>query len=274
MTTPQQLRGLSWNVWGGRKYSTMAHFLNLNSSNYDFICLQEIYDAPTENDTILTKGSRADLLGALERDILPNHAAYFCRYINNIHTTDERVTFPLSFGTVIFVRRNFSVVRSGSVLINGHPTNFQSGGAGTVPRYLQHLTLDVGDGKLLTVANYHGLYKPNNPDGTTNKGDTPDRIVQSIRLHEELDLLPGTKVLCGDLNLRPDTDSHRILSTGLRCLVTEYGITNTRSIVFYSKGERYADNILVTPDLRVTDFEVIEAHEASDHLPLSVSLEI
>ena len=79
-------------------------------------------------------------------------------------------------------------------------------------------------------------------------------------------------VLCGDLNLLPDTKSLKMIEEGLkmRNLVTEYGITSTRTPL-YTKEGKYADYILVGPGLTVKEFNVLP-DVVSDHAPLCVDV--
>ncbi len=53
---------------------------------------------------------------------------------------------------------------------------------------------------------------------------------------------------------------------GLRNLIKEYGITSTRTS-FYTKPEKFADYMLVSPGVEVKDFKVLP-DEVSDHSPL------
>jgi endonuclease/exonuclease/phosphatase family metal-dependent hydrolase len=75
-------------------------------------------------------------------------------------------------------------------------------------------------------------------------------------------------VVCGDLNVLPDSRLFQVLGQfGLSDLVTSRGFTDTRTS-FYKKPERYADYMLVTPDVRVLSFDVVREPEVSDHCPL------
>jgi len=112
-----------------------------------------------------------------------------------------------------------------------------------------------------TICNFHGHWKPH-----TNKEDLPERIEQSKKIVEFLKPEKSKKILCGDFNLAPHTQSIRILEDGMRNLVKEYGITSTRSH-YYTKDGKFADYILVSPEVEVKDFKVLP-DVVSDHLPL------
>ncbi len=76
----------------------------------------------------------------------------------------------------------------------------------------------------------------------------------------------GPKILCGDFNLRPDTESIKMLESDMKNLIIEYGVTSTRSNL-HTRLEKFADYIMASDDVRVNNFEVINKH-VSDHLPL------
>lgn len=120
------------------------------------------------------------------------------------------------------------------------------------------------DSKLFTAANLHGLW---NGQGET---DTEDRLRQSQKVRAFLDTQEGAKILCGDFSLLPDTKSLVILTEDMVDLVKEHGVTLTRSL-YYTKPEKFADYILMSPDLTVIDFKMLQ-DAVSDHLPLTVEI--
>lgn len=80
----------------------------------------------------------------------------------------------------------------------------------------------------------------------------------------------GEKILLGDFNLNPDTQSFSLLANGMRNLIQEYGITSTRSS-HYTKDNKLADYTLVTPGINVAQFTV-PTLEVSDHLPMILEI--
>ena len=73
----------------------------------------------------------------------------------------------------------------------------------------------------------------------------------------------------GDFNLRPDTESVRMLeAAGLRNLVREYGIETTRTSLYdHRDKEPHANYAFVSAGIEVRDFRVLP-DEVSDHAPL------
>ena len=107
------------------------------------------------------------------------------------------------------------------------------------------------------------------------KGDTPERAGQARRflnLAEGVTAPGDIRVLCGDFNVEPDSETLDILrQTGLVELVTSRGFTGTRSS-HYPKAGRYADYMLVDPEQAVSGFDVVTDPEVSDHCPLVLRL--
>jgi endonuclease/exonuclease/phosphatase family metal-dependent hydrolase len=98
------------------------------------------------------------------------------------------------------------------------------------------------------------------------KSDSPERIAQSQKIRNFLDSIDKPKILCGDFNLRPDTESMKILEKGMNNLIQIYDITSTRTSL-YDKEEKFADYVLTSPDVVIKAFQKL-FHEVSDHAPL------
>ena len=117
-------------------------------------------------------------------------------------------------------------------------------------------------GRTVTVVNLHGLRDP------AGKHDTPARRGQAARLAELVQRLrrPGDLVVvCGDLNLLPDSETFDVLAgVGLVDLV---GTADTRTSR-YAKPSRHASYMLVSDPGAVKHFDAPAAPEVSDHRPL------
>ena len=75
-------------------------------------------------------------------------------------------------------------------------------------------------------------------------------------------------VVCGDFNVLPESALFRLFqSNQLEDLVCKNGHHDTRTS-FYSKRPRYADYMMVSPEIKVVRFEVPVTPEVSDHRPL------
>jgi len=125
---------------------------------------------------------------------------------------------------------------------------------------------------VLQVINFHGLSKPG------AKMDDPDRLRQSRGLIEFMAGKPGPKIIGGDLNLMPDTESVGMFAkNGYRDLIADFKIPTTRNRLVWDKypdsKQYYSDYVFVSPEVKVKEFSVPQ-NEISDHLPLIVDIQI
>ena len=84
--------------------------------------------------------------------------------------------------------------------------------------------------------------------------------------------LNGPKIICGDFNLRPGTQSIEIIENDLTNLIRVYDIHDTRTS-YYKKSERYADYIFTSQGIAVHDFQVLN-EEVSDHVALQLDFSV
>lgn len=134
----------------------------------------------------------------------------------------------------------------------------------------------TGSGLLSASILDHGHYNVFTTHGIWQgpmKEDTPERLAQSSRIMDIMDAYDGPKILTGDLNLHPATESIRMLSGRMTDWVSESGVKSTRSASFYRKVPSpmsdYADFVFTSPGIIVDSFETLPL-EVSDHLPLEI----
>lgn len=247
---------ISLNTWGGRAgKKRLLDFFKKHRADTDVFCLQEMWSAPYDDMEGVLAGGRA-----LRRDeimtrgvqeigeILPDFACYF------------RPHFGDRYGLAMFVKKSMPVDAEGELFVHKHRGYVPEGDVGNHARNIQFVEMQY-EGAPLTVINFHGLW---NGQG---KGDSADRLEQSKKIAAFVGARTGNVVLCGDFNLTPHTRSLAILEEiGLRNLIKEYGIVSTRTS-FYEKPEKFADYVLVSPNLRIRKFEVLP-DEVSDHAAL------
>ena len=200
---------------------------------------------------------------------LPDFVPYFAPTQDGF-TLAGPSNFPVAYGNAVFIRRIYAVSEYGARFVY-KARNVGDFESRTFPRALQHVSLQL-ENCALTIYNFHGLVPsgaidPKNHNGNDPKIDTPERLDQSKRIRSILDKDVGVKIVCGDFNLRPDTESMRIVAGNeLKNLITEYGITETRGPLM-KKPVRHADHMLISPEIKVADFTVPSV-VISDHLPL------
>jgi endonuclease/exonuclease/phosphatase family metal-dependent hydrolase len=240
---------ITLNIWGGYLRNPLLRFIH-DHRDVDLFCLQELYDNAhrplTDTKTELSLNIFSDL-----SKLLPNHQAIFRPAVNNV------------YGLGAFVKKSIDIIDEGEITI--HEKQHYPGVGLNHDRNLQWL-MCCHDKKKFSVLNVHGLW---NGQG---KKDTPERLMQSQRIRHLMDTINYPKILCGDFNLRPETQSMHLLNTGMVNLITTHGIRSTRTR-FYTKEEPFADYILTSPEIDVNDFSVLP-DEVSDHAALFLDFNV
>ena len=263
------MRLISLNAWGGNLYEPLAAYLA--SVNADILCLQEVTWAaePTPEKVFFRNHGfdlpqHEDLFAALSKT-LTDHQCQFLPASQGDVVDHAGNPFLSRFGLATFVHRDFAIAGQAHDFVHGA---YVADGWGTppVPRNMHALRLiEPQTGKPFIAAHLHGLRDP------AGKHDTPDRVRQTERIVELLLALRRNDepmILCGDLNLLPDSGTFdRLAEIGLKDLVTANGFTDTRTSL-YEKPQRYADYLLVTPGIEVRHFDVVAEPEVSDHRAL------
>lgn len=248
---------LSLNIWGGRQFDVLIDYIQKHSHDVDVFCLQEVFDTPTEN-TIINEYYRANIFSELQA-ILPDHQWYHAP-VQWGYGFESPVDFDICWGLALFVRKSLHVIDTWDTYLYMHLNAQSRWHNSSVWRNLQYIKVR-DDTSSYTIGHLH-WYR--NGKGKT---DTPERIAQSKKARKFLDDNTGKRILCGDFNLLPDTESIAILEwDDFINLIKTYNITTTRSNL-YKKPEKFADYTLVSPEVEVKKFSVPYT-EASDHLPM------
>lgn len=253
---------ITLNTWGGRAGKEgLLSFFSKHKDDTDIFCLQEIWsEAYTHLEGYKAGGKEIDnqeiMVHGLQEitSLLSNFIPYF-----RPHQGDH-------YGLLMLVNKNINVKVEGEVFVHKYKGYIPEGDVGKHARNIQFITTEFGDSPL-TIINFHGLW---NGQG---KGDSEDRLNQSKKIKEFVETLTGNVVMCGDFNLLPNTESVKIIeSIPLRNLVTDYGVTSTRTS-HYTKPEKFADYIFVSKDIGVKEFKVLP-DEVSDHSPLFLEINL
>lgn len=243
---------LSLNIWGGQIFEPLMEFFKKYSEEVDIFCLQEVLS--TTSDKKESRGVRANIFQEISA-ILKEFEGFLAPVVEG---RDFRgpVDFPLALGLTIFIRKSVKYSPPGHILVySGRDARYGH------PRIMQYVRLQK-DNKNITVCNLHGLVL----EALDPKMDGPERLEQSQKIREFLEQERDAKILCGDFNLRPDTESLSILEKDMANLIKTYNITTTRSVL-YTRSEKFADYILVSPEIQVENFQVLQ-DVVSDHLPM------
>lgn len=237
------MKVISLNIWGGTCGKELLDFFDKNK-DVDIFLLQEVLHNATEK-TIARDSARANIFNEI-KETLPNHSCIFAPA-----ESDE-------WGLAICFKKELPVVEHGDVFVYREKNALEGRDRKTFGKNMQYIKISIAD-TTVNILNFHGLW---NGQG---KNDTEDRISQSNKIVDFITDLEGRIVLMGDFNLKPETESLKMIEQKLHLnnLISKYQITSTRTS-FYEKEEKYADYTLVSSDIDVIDFRILP-DEVSDH---------
>lgn len=256
---------MSFNIWGGRQGQELLDYLQEQARNTDIFCLQEVFDSNSE--VLDYQGVRPHLLGEL-KSLLPGFSAYFAPAYQG-YMDEQKVDFHVLEGQAIFVKNNLQVKETGAIYIYGDERTQIKEDFSNEPKILQFAKLLANEKEFLVV-NVHGKWYPG------EKLDTKERLEQSEKILEVLEKYSGPKIISGDFNLMPETQSIKMLEKSFKNLIKDFNISSTRNKISWQAHkniQHFADYTFVSPDIQVKTFEV-PYNEVSDHLPMLMEFEL
>jgi len=234
------------NVWGGNLKEDLCAFVAKHADDTDIFCFQEVTNKTTSNREVLGKIDR-DIYDAIVK-LLPGHEGFFAT-----EQTGEE-------GNAIFIKSSIGVYKVCDVFVYRYLDAMIDDDSSTLGRNIQAVFFSI-DNQRYTIINFHGLWD------CRGKIDTVDRLDQSQKIKDFIDnKAEGKIILVGDFNLNPDAKSLSIFEDKMRNLIKDYDVSSTRSCL-YKKPEKFADYVIVSKDVDVVRFEVLQ-DVVSDHLPL------
>ena len=256
------------NTYNARYKDDFFKFLDDNRP--DVFCFQEIYSGL--ESAVTSTGSMVDQYYQMRLVLGEEYYGY-----HNVRQED----WPNSaykkhnpWGNAIFVKKGINVCSYFEEYVLGYRNSADKDNLSkTLPVGAQSVTLLI-DEKLISVTNFHGYYA----GVGIGKGDSPERLLQSKKLLEHLEKLPGQKILGGDFNLDPDTESIAIIERSeMQNLIKKYTIQGTRTTK-YPEEKRvknpFADYVFCAADVIVSSFSVDTDFSGSDHAPMFLEIEV
>jgi endonuclease/exonuclease/phosphatase family metal-dependent hydrolase len=264
------VRIVSLNAWGGALHDELADWLPRCGA--DVLCLQEVTRTPgldgwtSFRDDERHLPQRANLCADVGR-LLPRHQATFVANDAGPVSDGDDAVHRQDFGLATFLDERLPVIGLTADFVHRTFVEHERWPAGDRPRAALGVRL-VGrpGGRTVTIVQLHGVRDP------AGKHDTPARRGQAARLAELVERLRGPDdlvIVCGDLNLLPDSETFDVLAgIGLVDLV---GTRDTRT-ARYTKPLRHASYMLVSDPGVVQRFDAPAAPEVSDHRPLILDI--
>lgn len=127
-------------------------------------------------------------------------------------------------------------------------------------RSLQHVAVNY-NGSELHILNHHGHHVPHHKDGDR------ETMRQCQMIVDYINKLEGKIVLCGDFNLKPESESLELINAKLVNHAKERGVVTTRTALTHKT--EVCDYIFTSPDIEVKNFQVLD-DIASDHKALLI----
>lgn len=239
------MKVLQLNTWGGRLGSQIKKLINREQP--DIVCFQEAIRVEGGSGFVF------DELSEIQKD-----------------TNFEHCYFSPSFGWKLMRREAQSGLATMSKLPFTHTdnaftrleyiTDFDILDTDYNVRSLQHVTVEC-DGKQLHILNHHGHHVPHHKDGDE------ETMRQCQMIVDYIEKLEGQIVLCGDFNLKPESESLELINDKLVNHAKDRGVLTTRTPL--TQKTEVCDYIFTSKEIEVQDFQVLE-DIASDHKALII----
>jgi endonuclease/exonuclease/phosphatase family metal-dependent hydrolase len=248
---------ITLNTWAGRQKEPLENFLKDHADFTDIFCFQEIFndldeDIPTSNYVTHDEGNRHILHEVA--DILTNFDVYFCPVESNV------------YGIAIFLKKGMEIIASGEVMLYENPSYDPEDTENDHNRKMQWVHIKNGT-KDVIIMNVHGHWD------ASGKSDTSNRLEQSKIINKFIETTGSTpKIMVGDFNLLPETESIKMLEKNFTNLITKYNIPTTRTEL-YTGDDKHTDYVFVSEEILVEKFEILP-DVVSDHTPISLSFDV
>lgn len=240
------------NIWAGRMARGLMGYIEREQP--DIICMQEVFNA---NFEVPTPDRMFDILSRLKQSSGLEHEYFSKRYSIDV----VRGTAP--YGNAILSR--FPFISTRTVQIENEVIEHMD--AENEVRNINNLqvaTVDVG-GEVWAIANHHGHYKTD-PNGNEESVAAMRRVADALRDVE------GPLVLCGDLNVWPESPAMRVFDGWLDDIVVRSGAKTTLARINVDR-DVVCDHVLVNDRVVVKNFRVDDVI-ISDHYPLIAELKV
>lgn len=236
---------LQLNIWGGRLGLRIKEVINREKP--DVVCLQE---------AIMVDGGSGfvfDELSEIQRDAGFEHC-YFSACFGWKLMKREAQSGLATMSKLPFLHTDNAFTRLEYV------TDFDIIDTDYNVRSLQHVTVKYGD-KEIHVLNHHGHHVPHHKDGDE------ETLRQCQLIVDYMEKINGPIVLCGDFNLKPESESLQLINAKLINHAKERGVLTTRTPLTHKT--EVCDYIFTSPEIEVKDFQVLD-DIASDHKALLI----
>lgn len=245
------------NIWQGRIIRHIVPFLQ--EERPDFVCLQEMLSA---NGPIPITGW--DCFSAYEtlQEKLPELKYWFFAPLFSYDVRGRKVTAGNAIGS------RYPIDNKRIAFTNGEYAD----GRDPIPntRNFQTCQITLTGGKQLSLVNHHAYWADADPAGS------PESVVRMRKVKQATDKLPKPLIVCGDMNVTPESETMQVFAGSLRNLTDEYKLPTTLTPLGAALNRNNmvaCDHILVSDDVIVQDFTASEKL-VSDHKALILEFKV
>jgi endonuclease/exonuclease/phosphatase family metal-dependent hydrolase len=248
---------ITLNTWAGRVKEPFDDFLKQHSLDTDIFCFQEIFndldDETPTSDYVNHDDGRRHILKEIA-EILGGFDVYFCPVASDV------------YGIAIFLKKGMEIIASGEVVLYENSLFDPSDENSDHDRKMQWMHIKK-DRKDFIIMNVHGHWSGG------DKSDTANHIEQSKIITNFIETTGSVpKILVGDFNLLPETESIKMLEKSFTNLITKYKIPTTRTSLYKGLGD-HADYVFVSDEVLIEGFKVLP-DVVSDHAPLVLDFDV
>lgn len=241
---------ITLNIWCGKLFDKLGPFIERNKDNTDVFCFQEVLDNRPGVKSAVFKDGTEDSFERIRSILGDDFEGY------------SALPHPNERGLAMFVNKRWEIEERKEEYAYGKKNSMVDNKWSTLGINVLYSRISMRNEEY-NIWTTHGIFI------NMEKNDTRETIEQSVNLKSMIERVGGKRILCGDLNLHPNTESIRILeSIPMRNLVKDYRIKSTRT-PYYEFPQQYADYIFVSYDINVKNFAAMP-DVVSDHLPLSL----
>jgi exonuclease III len=218
-------------------------FIKESSRDTDIFCFQEVFSSPSSAK--ISRGTYVNVLSDFS-GVLKGYDVFFAPTQDG-YDCEGPVDFEVTMGPAIFIKKPIRVLSWESIFICGEKNSAKADDPTTIPANMLCTRIQAGS-KSYVVCNVHGFAYP----GT--KLDTPDRMEQSRKIKSFLEYQEAEKIVCGDFNLMPETESIKMLEENMENLIRKFKISSTRSQISpyfgTSEEQEFADYTFVSDGIK------------------------
>lgn len=234
--------------WGGKLDQAIVKFLN--EEKPDILCLQESASMEGKSGMMLSVEQIKEIGNF--KDLVHSPLVTF----NFMHR-------KVSMGNAILSK--FSILNSKTLYTHlKHNKDFDWEKHDYNIRNLLHCELDTGKQKT-HVLTHHGYHVPTHKDGNQETLKACKQIMHYI------DSLNGPKILAGDFNLSPNSESLEVINKKMTNLVVVNKLKTTRTNLTYKT--EVCDYIFINKEIRAKKFTASD-EVVSDHKALIMEFEV